>query len=178
MKKIMITGTGRSGTTFLMIIYTKLEFDTGFNDINACIYKNCNSGMEGSSRTNRKVVKNPKFMFSIDDSVRIFNPDFIVIPERNIEEVAKSREKHKFGNGGFVFAQNYKRQLELYNNTIPIFKTKLEKMGINTIFIDFYQMIMSPQYLYEKLTPTFHREINFEEFLEAYTFASKHQNRR
>ena len=48
MEKILITGTGRSGTTFLIKIFSFLDFDTGFNINNykKYIFSNCNSGME------------------------------------------------------------------------------------------------------------------------------------
>ena len=40
MEKILITGTGRCGTTFLIKLFSFLEFDTGFtkNDYNKYIF--------------------------------------------------------------------------------------------------------------------------------------------
>jgi hypothetical protein len=42
------TGTGRCGTTFLMKLFTLLNFDTGFSKENYTdsISSSCNSGME------------------------------------------------------------------------------------------------------------------------------------
>ena len=34
MEKILITGTGRSGTTFLIKLFTFLEYDTGYTKLN------------------------------------------------------------------------------------------------------------------------------------------------
>lgn len=34
MEKILITGTGRCGTTFLIKLFTFLEFDTGYSKYN------------------------------------------------------------------------------------------------------------------------------------------------
>ena len=50
MEKILITGTGRCGTTFLIKLFSFLDFNTGYNRNNykLSIYSNCNSGMERS----------------------------------------------------------------------------------------------------------------------------------
>ena len=46
--KILISGTGRCGTTFLIKLFTFLEMDTGYSRENyeKHISTNCNSGME------------------------------------------------------------------------------------------------------------------------------------
>ena len=46
--KIVISGTGRFCTTFLMILFTYLKLTTGFSPTNfhKGITKNCNSGLE------------------------------------------------------------------------------------------------------------------------------------
>jgi hypothetical protein len=48
MNKILITGTGRCGTTFLIKLFSFLNFNTGFNKDNykVFIFSNCNSGLE------------------------------------------------------------------------------------------------------------------------------------
>lgn len=67
MAKILITGTGRCGTTFLIKLFTFLGFDTGFNETNYnnSISSNCNSGMEKKYTDRRSVLKNPTFMSDI-----------------------------------------------------------------------------------------------------------------
>ena len=60
MGKIYITGTGRCGTTFLIKLFTFLNFDTGFNKDNYYQYisSHCNSGMERSYDSEFKIIKN------------------------------------------------------------------------------------------------------------------------
>jgi len=45
MEKIFITGTGRCGTTFLIKLFTFLNFNTGFNKSNyqRFIFSHCNA---------------------------------------------------------------------------------------------------------------------------------------
>jgi len=84
MEKILITGTGRCGTTFLIKLFSFLDFNTGYDrdNYNLSILSNCNSGMERSYKENYYVLKNPYFMTNIenivkDTSIKIKN---IIIP--------------------------------------------------------------------------------------------------
>jgi hypothetical protein len=43
---VIISGTGRAGTTFLVQLLTELGLDTGFPDAHSQIFPNCNAGME------------------------------------------------------------------------------------------------------------------------------------
>ncbi len=54
MEKILITGTGRCGTTFLIKLFSFLDFNTGYNrdNYNSSISVNCNSSMERSYKDN------------------------------------------------------------------------------------------------------------------------------
>ena len=61
MEKYLISGTGRCGTTFLIKLFSFLDYDTGYNmeNYNNHIFKNCNSGMERNYDENYYVLKNP-----------------------------------------------------------------------------------------------------------------------
>jgi hypothetical protein len=43
---IIISGTDRSGTTFLVQLLTALGLDTGFTDLTSPVFANCDAGME------------------------------------------------------------------------------------------------------------------------------------
>jgi hypothetical protein len=45
-KHLIISGTGRSGTTFLVQLYTALGLDTGFTDATAGVNRHCQAGLE------------------------------------------------------------------------------------------------------------------------------------
>jgi len=60
MEKILITGTRRCGTTFLIKLFSFLDFDTGYdrNNYKESIYYNCNSGMERAHNDKYYILKN------------------------------------------------------------------------------------------------------------------------
>ena len=72
MEKILITGTGRCGTTFLVKLFSFLEFNTGFNKDNyiESIFTNCNSGMERDYTDNYYILKNPAFIENICEIIQ------------------------------------------------------------------------------------------------------------
>ena len=47
---IIISGTGRVGTTFLVQLFTALGLDTGFSDLASDVFANCHAGMEWDIR--------------------------------------------------------------------------------------------------------------------------------
>lgn len=106
MEKIYITGTGRCGTTFLIKIFSFLNFDTGFSKDNykKHIFSNCNSGMEKKYDAVNKVIKNPTIINDI--KLILENPNIkiklIIIPIRDYELSAKSRVKYGKNAGGLI----------------------------------------------------------------------------
>lgn len=157
MEKILITGTGRCGTTFLIKLFSFLDFNTGYNRNNykLSIYSNCNSGMERSYKDNYNIIKNPNFMMDIetiskDTSITIKN---VIIPIRDLKISAKSRVKHgkKDIPGGLWNAENELSQINFYKNILTNYIMISTKYDINTIFIDFDKMINDKIYLFNKL---------------------------
>ena len=83
--KILISGTGRAGTTFLIKIFSFLGFDTGFNELNYnnYIFKNCNAGMEFNYTSNHYILKNPTFITQIQDIIKYnINIEYMILPIR------------------------------------------------------------------------------------------------
>ena len=156
MEKILITGTGRSGTTFLIKLFSFLDFDTGFNrdTYNSFINSNCNSGMERNYKDNYYILKSPFFMTDIeniikDTSITIKN---IIIPIRDLKMSAKSRVKHGEGaHGGLWNANDELSQINFYKDILINYIFIATKYDINTIFIDFDKMINDKTYLFNKL---------------------------
>ena len=104
MEKILITGTGRCGTTFLIKLFSFLEFNTGYNRDNYIkyIFSNCNSGMEKNYKEKYYILKNPEFISNIqnileDESVKI---KLVIIPIRDFKISAISRVNNKNYTGG------------------------------------------------------------------------------
>ena len=155
MEKILITGTGRCGTTFLIKLFSFLDFNTGYdrNNYKLSISSNCNSGMERSYKDNYNIIKNPTYMMDIenilkDTSIKIKN---VIIPIRDLKISAKSRVKHGNQHGGLWNAKNELSQIDFYKNILTNYIIISTKYDINTIFIDFDKMINDKIYLFNKL---------------------------
>jgi hypothetical protein len=174
MEKILITGTGRCGTTFLIKLFSFLDFNTGYNRNNykLSIYSNCNSGMERCYKDNYDVLKNPKFIKDIekileDTSITITN---VIIPIRNLSMSAKSRVKNgPLNAGGLWDATDELSQINFYQNILSNYLVISTKYDINTIFIDFDKMINDKTYLFNKLKNILDKKnIDLETFSSVY----------
>ena len=182
--KILITGTGRAGTTFLMIIFSYLNLDTGYNrkSFTSHISTNCNSGLEVCVsqifKRKQKIIKNPRIFTCVDDIISKGKVELVIIPIRNYDESATSRVKHGIDKGGY-FGQGVKdkdTQLSFYYENMAKYIYNMVKYDIPTIFIDFTRMVSNPKYLFDSLMPLL-KHISYEDFLEAYEFATKHQKK-
>ncbi len=146
MEKILITGTGRCGTTFLIKMFSFFEFNTGYNRQNYSkfIASNCNSGMERSYKENYYILKNPTFISEIkkiieDKSIKIKT---IIIPIRMFELSAISRVNNgKKVSGGLWNATDKQSQIKYYENIMSNYIYFMTKYDINTIVIDFDRLL-------------------------------------
>lgn len=183
--KIYISGTGRSGTTFLMLIFTFLDLPTGFSKENFKKHisnSGCNSGLEKEYGFHEKIVKCPNIIIKIpqilkDPRIKIQQ---MIIPIRNYEESAKSRERFRKNGGGLWNASNAEEQLLFYHKIMSEYLCYMVEYDIPTIFIDFNKMVSDPTYLYNKLEPIWKEfpNVTFDLFTEAYKDASEHQKNK
>jgi hypothetical protein len=155
-EKILISGTGRCGTTFLIKLFTLLDFDTGYDKskFENYIDKKCNSGMERNFTSEHYIIKNPYFIKGINQIVDQIKIKYMIIPIRNFKECANSRMKNGDTTvaGGLIWgATNVEEQIKLFNETISNYIFYMTKHDINTIFIDFDKMINDYEYLFNKL---------------------------
>lgn len=179
-EKIYITGTGRSGTTFLIKLFTFLGYNTGYNEANydKFIFKNCNSGMERHYSAKCYVIKNPTIIFDIeaivaDPNIKI---KYIIVPIRDYEESAQSRARHGIMTaGGLWRAQNVSEQVLLYHKMMANFVYSMTTHGLPTIFLSFDKMISDKQYLFNALKVILdEKNINIDRFSEIYDKISVH----
>ncbi|QKF94462.1 hypothetical protein QKU48_gp1004 [Fadolivirus algeromassiliense] len=174
--KIIITGTGRAGTTFLMRLFTLLKLSTGFSPetMNAYIHKNCNAGLERSNlNTSVKIIKNPTFMTQIQTFVNQKHKiELVIVPMRDLNESAQSRVNNGKKAGGLFNATDLKSQVAYYNKALDILKTDCNKNNIPILFIEFNKMISNSEYLFNLLKPVINN-ISFQAFNDAYIRASE-----
>src|SRR5262249_16416931 len=92
---VIISGTGRAGTTFLMQVLTHLEFPTGFDNLDDGIFKNCNAGMEWDiTRSDAPyIVKPPQLCDHLGRLVQeeVVVVDHAIVPVRQLSKAADSR---------------------------------------------------------------------------------------
>lgn len=161
MSKIVITGTGRCGTTFLIQLLTNCGFNTGFTP-EECIselnkHPEVRGGIEhlvDTERFNRSyIVKNPDFI-KVENISKI-DCHHVIIPIRDLEATAKSRElQGKDGYRGFSFGANsVEEQKAINSNLMYQLLVYLSKENIPITFINFDNMIKDSRYLYSLLQP-------------------------
>jgi hypothetical protein len=174
MDKILITGTGRSGTTFLIRLFTFLGYDTGFTRDNYMhhIAPNCNSGMEYPYTAPYYILKNPEFIANIETIINSneLNIKLIIIPIRNYSESANSRNNHgALVCGGLWNAHDFDSQLNYYYKIMSNYIHSMVKHNIPTLFLDFNAMTQNKKYLYDKLKPVLdEKNILFDTFSNVY----------
>jgi len=105
--KIIITGSGRAGTSFLVQLLTRLGEDTGFTPGDEPYSEKLRAGCEQYSITNLlngdanreiitaapRVLKSPDWALVLKDLLRYgwIEVDHVLIPFRDCEEAARSR---------------------------------------------------------------------------------------
>lgn len=177
MEKILITGTGRCGTTFLIKLFSFLEFNTGFNINNykTFISHNCNAGMEKNYNENYYIIKNPHFMINIQDiledtSIKIKT---IIVPIRDFKLSAISRVNNGIHDGGLWNAVDEESQIQYYKDIMTNYIYNVTKYDINTIFLDFDKMVSDKKYLFNKIKSILdEKNIDFDLFSNIYDVAS------
>jgi hypothetical protein len=178
-EKILITGTGRCGTSFLMMLFTLLGLDTGYTRENYHIYLDPKNGSGLESNTAvlpQKIIKNPYFLINADDVVKRVKVKHMIVPIRDYEKSAESRVRLGNYRGGLWDATNKEEQIQVYYRMMSKYMYDMVKYDIPTIFLDFDRMVSSSQYLYEKLYPMLDR-IDYETFHRVYEETNEKQRR-
>jgi hypothetical protein len=172
--KILITGTGRSGTSFLIQLMSFLDMDTGYDkDVTYEQHpphniRNINAGLETQPLSNKKVRihKAPGFALEIDSIIKNHKLDHVIVPIRNLQDSANSRVKAGLLWGGSNDLQsqiNYNSKL-LYNLT-----HSLVRDDIPHTFIPFPEFIYDENIIYDKLEWLFKEySISKEEYLSVF----------
>lgn len=176
MCKILISGSGRCGTTFLIKLFTFLNFDTGFTktDYEKFIFSNCNSGMEKEINAENYILKNPLFITQIEEIIKKTKIKYMIIPIRDYSESAKSRTTHQNETGGLWNATDEATQQAFFYKIMAEYLYQMVKYDINTIFLDFEKMTTDKKYLYDKLKIIFdEKNIDLELFSTEYDLAEK-----
>ncbi len=158
MGKIVITGTGRCGTSFLMHLFTALGLNTGYT-LDECenylARSGCNGGIEHSIGNElfekSDIVKNPLWMYKPE--LLDFDIDYIFLPIREIKKVALSRRHigHNMYGGFWQGAKTIDEQIEIDSKAFYNFIQYTVKKDLKVILLDFPRISHDSKYLYDKI---------------------------
>lgn len=168
MKKhhLIISGTGRAGTTFLIQLLTELGLDTGFHDLESCVFDHCHAGMEWDICHPQApyIIKSPNLCDHLDCILENTNIqiDHAIVPVRDLFSAAQSRVYVEFSSGlGKLPGQHIPGGLwdtDIADFQEPILAIKLyhliytlAKWEIPLTLLSFPRIVHDSQYLFEKL---------------------------
>lgn len=180
---IIITGTGRSGTTFLMKLLTRLGFDTGFdlnyNKINGekAYFEECNAGLEyqGIGGDLPYIIKNPKLMWQLPELLKNNSViiDHVIIPIRDLHAASESRRVNvknapnikdpRNVPGGLEGVTDPQKQEEFFLEKYYNFSLFLSTFNIPVTLLQYPRLVSDSDYLYYKLSGVF-KGIDKDEF--------------
>jgi hypothetical protein len=165
----IISGTGRSGTTFLVKLLTNLGLDTGYHPDSVPEFANCNAGLEKDLRDENApyIVKNPWICDYIEEIVA--NPaiaiDYAIIPMRTLEAAAESRrhvdrtsDRGQFAEfenvpGGLWHTDDPSQQEAALARQLHKLLVGLAKSDSHVILLHYPRLTQDPDYLFDKLRP-------------------------
>jgi hypothetical protein len=179
---LIISGTGRAGTTFLVQLFTALRLDTGFDDLASDVFQNCNAGMEWDIRHPDApyILKSPWLCDYLDDVLEngLIIIDHAIIPVRDLYSAAESRRDvtrrtdaalYSGAIPGGLWHTNRPEQQEavLVNQLYKMIYT-IAKRDIPVTLLYFPRLVLDSEYLYRKIGFAL-KGVSYERFLEAYT---------
>lgn len=177
---VVITGVGRSGTTFLMQLLTHLGLPTGYTseELEKHIDKNANAGLERNLRAKSAlpyIVKDPIMCNYVEDIVesKEIKLDHVYVPMRKLEDAAKSRVKiseksgFKPAKGGMWKTGKPENQANVLATTLYGLLVGLSKMEVPVTYLHFPTIVQNPKYLYEKLEFLV-KDIDYDHFEEVF----------
>ena len=191
-ESILITGTGRCGTTFLVALFTLLGMETGFTreTLKENIHNKTKGGLE-EQPGKYKIAKNPGFIFMMEQYVLETKqvPKLVIIPVRHFTEATESRYKNteeqgllndpmpkemssSKGAGGLWNADTKEEQILFYNKCMAEYIQIMTRYGIPTKFVDFHHMTTSSLYLFKSLKDVIEPDVTYEKFQECYMEAT------
>jgi len=166
---VIISGTGRAGTTFLVQLFTELGLDTGFSDPFERFKEDRNAGMEWNRQnimTAPYIVKSPALCDELAQLLKEekdFVIDHAIIPIRDLYSAAESRRVvARKGVSHFLMSRPFlgikklgiRRPQEQESVLAQYFYQlmyTLAENNIPTTMLFFPRLAKDPEYLFEKL---------------------------
>jgi hypothetical protein len=178
---IIISGTGRTGSTFLIQLLTTLKLDTGFCDPTSGIFPISNAGMETDIRHANApyIVKSPWLCDTLDAFLQTNHAviDHAIIPIRDLYSAAESRrDVFRRAGGAYPGGLWHTKSPEDMESvlTLQLYKLffTLAKHNIPVTLLYFPRIVNEPEYLYNEIRFLF-PNINYNKFLQCFQSISR-----
>lgn len=188
-KHVIITGTGRTGTTFLVQLLTHLGLDTGFKKDDYKLYETARAGLEHDVRDINipHIVKHPQFSSYVDEVLdrNDIILEHVFVPMRDLNAAAKSRwtvvkdsrpemdlirrlfKKPSKIAGGLLYTDKKREQETVLVKSIYNLFLALSKTQVPITVMRYPKIVQDSLYLYKKLTPII-KDISFEDFNKSF----------
>lgn len=163
---LVITGTGRAGTTLLVQVFTSLGLDTGFANTVDHVAPYARAGMEFPHDHPHApyILKAPAFCDILDGWLKIADVviDHAIVPMRDLKSVAESR-RHVMRTtpphgridgivpGGLWNTQQPDMQEAALLASLQKLFLALTRHDIPVTLLDFPRFANDPEYLYRKI---------------------------
>lgn len=184
-RHLIISGTGRAGTTFLVQLFTLLDLDTGYSDLHSDINPHCDAGMELDIRAPDApyVIKSPWLCSELDGllergEVQI---DHAIVPIRNLYAAAQSRREVSARTdavqfpehvpGGLWLTENAAAQEAILAEQFYRLMFALTKHRVSTTLLLFPRLVLDPSYVYSALSAVL-GGMTYSRFEEAFQHAA------
>ena len=194
--KIIITGTGRTGTSALVELFTALNFNTGFYfDENGqmkpedrfrdhTLYNSrARAGWEllfppSSSKEQisslPKVLKSPFACYELDELIMKDKIDieYLIVPVRDLKKAAQSRTQVGKDHGGQWL---YEGELDLNKQyfalcyALATLQCTIVKHSLPTIWLWFPKFIEDASYCFKELQPILNNDLGEEKFVKVHS---------
>ena len=176
-RKTVITGTGRAGTTFLVQLLTDLGLDTGYSQEQLDVDPVSHAGLEQPNWETEEapyIVKSPLIAESIhyalaEGGVAI---DHVFIPMRPLKDVVASRERvtRLLGDaapGGLDGGCDAARQLNRHARQFFGLMVALARYDIPHTLLEFPRLVVDCEYTHRKLAPLLDT-VTYERFSDSF----------
>jgi hypothetical protein len=190
---VVITGTGRAGTTFLVQLLTNLKLDTGYNaeTMRKGIQENARAGLENDVRKDSApyIVKSTFFCDYAGEVVKRedIRLEHVFVPMRDLFAAAESRRfvtrkavaKMPFWKrlkcrikppklaGGLMHSRAKGKQEKILMGQLYNLILALSEAHIPVTLLQFPKLVRDSTYLYEKLKPIL-GHISYAEFASTF----------
>ena len=167
---VVIAGTGRTGTTFLVKLLTNLGLDTGFKPYEFYVFKESRAGLEINllkAHSPPYIVKDPAFFEYVEEVLdnEHLQLDCVILPMRDLQAAAESRRQveissrpgsYKQGHapGGLIGADGASQETVLLDGFYRLMLS-LSKANVPVILLHYPTLLYDRDYLYGKLNGLF-----------------------